>query len=81
MYNDRNSGRAVATTGGGVSIGSLSGLLFIIFLVLKLCGVIDWPWLYVCLPLIVSAACAVFAIVVVALIVLISWIVTMRDRD
>ena len=79
--NDNSSGRTVAVGSGGVSIGSLSGLLFIIFLVLKLCGVIDWPWLYVCLPLIISAACAALVIVVVALIVLISWIVTMRDRD
>jgi len=78
--NDNSSGRTVAVGSGGVSLGSLSGLLFIIFLVLKLCGVIDWPWLYVCLPLIISAACAAFVIVVIALIVLISWIVTMRDR-
>ena len=30
---------------------SLSGLTFIVFLVLKLCGVIDWSWWWVTAPL------------------------------
>lgn len=34
--------------GGGIS---LSGLTFIVFLVLKLCGVIDWSWWWVTAPL------------------------------
>ena len=35
-----------------VSLGiSLSGLTFIVFLVLKLCGVIDWSWWWVTAPL------------------------------
>ena len=29
------------------------GLLTIAFVVLKLCGVISWPWLAVCLPILV----------------------------
>lgn len=33
---------------GGIS---LSGLTFIVFLVLKLCGVIDWSWWWVTVPL------------------------------
>jgi hypothetical protein len=33
---------------GGIS---LSGLIFIVFLVLKLCGVIDWSWWWVTAPL------------------------------
>lgn len=33
---------------GGIS---LSGLTFIVFLVLKLCGVIDWSWWWVTAPL------------------------------
>ena len=42
--DNRNSGVA----GGGIS---LSGLTFIVFLVLKLCGVIDWSWWWVTVPL------------------------------
>lgn len=35
-------------TSGGMS---LCGVLFVIFLVLKLCHVIDWSWLWVLSPL------------------------------
>lgn len=35
----------------GVAGISLSGLTFIVFLVLKLCGVIDWSWWWVTAPL------------------------------
>lgn len=51
--------------GSGCSIG-LGTLLTIIFVVLKLCGVIDWDWIWVFLPFIIS-----FVIVVIMLIALI----------
>lgn len=35
---------------------SIFSLLFILFLVLKLVGVLTWSWLLVCSPLIVWAA-------------------------
>lgn len=35
-------------SGGGIGLGTL---LFIIFLVLKLCGVIAWSWWWVTAPL------------------------------
>lgn len=41
----------------------LPSVLFVIFLVLKLCEVIDWSWIYVFMPLIVEA---VITIVVIA---------------
>lgn len=41
---DNNSSAA----GGGIGIGTL---LFIVFLVLKLCNVIDWSWWWVTAPL------------------------------
>lgn len=41
MSTSRNSG-------SGVGFGTL---LFLVFLVLKLCGVIDWSWLWVTAPL------------------------------
>lgn len=44
MRNENGSGEA----GGGVGF---FGLLGIAFIVLKLTGVIDWPWLWVLAPL------------------------------
>lgn len=41
-----NSSKATATASG---IG-VCGLLGIAFVILKLCGVIDWPWIWVLAP-------------------------------
>ena len=35
----------------GFSLESLGFILFIVFMILKLVGVIDWSWFYVTLPL------------------------------
>jgi hypothetical protein len=35
----------------GCGLGSVSTTLFVVFIVLKLVGVIDWPWLWVLSPL------------------------------
>jgi hypothetical protein len=42
---NNNSNRSVS---GGIGF---SGLLTIVFIVLKLCNVIDWSWLWVLAPL------------------------------
>jgi hypothetical protein len=47
--------------------GSLSGLLTIVFVVLKLTGVISWSWWWVFSPLLISAGLAVLAVLVVVL--------------
>ena len=36
------------SSGGGISF---SGALALIFIILKLCGVIDWSWLWVLSPI------------------------------
>lgn len=36
------------TSSGGIGF---SGLLGIVFITLKLCGVINWPWLWVLAPI------------------------------
>lgn len=38
---------------GGIG---LSGVLFVVFLILKLCGVIGWSWWWVTAPLWIPAA-------------------------
>ena len=49
-------------------MGSFSVLLFIAFLVLKLCGVITWSWFWVLSPLWIEG---IVILVVLAFIVLI----------
>ena len=55
-----------------VSIGGgFSGLLTIAFIVLKLCHVIDWPWIWVLSPLWISATIVVVILIIIALVVFI----------
>ena len=54
------------TSGGGEGVGFL-GLLQIVFIVLKLCKVIKWSWLWVLSPLWGSVAFVV-VLVIIALI-------------
>ena len=61
----RNNGNTTRTVSGGVS---LDVTLFIVFLVLKLVGVIDWSWWWVTAPLwipfaVLIAICTVLFIV------------------
>lgn len=48
--------------------GSLSGLVFIVFLTLKLCGVIDWSWWWVTAPLWGWAALALIVVWITAIV-------------
>ena len=53
------------TAGGGVSF---FGLLTILFIALKLTGVIDWPWLLVLSPLLVSIAITLIVVIAVFIV-------------
>ena len=57
MKNNKNY-----STGGGLS---LAGVLTVVFVVLKLVGVINWSWWWVLAPLWISAIIVVALIVVV----------------
>lgn len=51
------------------------GLLTIAFIVLKLCGVIDWSWWFVLLPALISVALPIVVILIILLIYTITdWI-------
>lgn len=54
-----------------VDIGSLGVILTIVFLILKLCGVITWKWVFVFLPLIISVSLTILIILVVFIIAVI----------
>lgn len=47
---------------------TFSTVLFFIFLVLKLCGIINWPWILVFAPIWIPLAIAVFFITIMFLI-------------
>lgn len=45
-------------------VDSVSIPLFFIFMILKLCGVIAWSWLLVCVPLIVFGGAIILTVIV-----------------
>ena len=51
---------------------SFAGLLTIAFIVLKLCGVITWSWLWVLSPLWITITLALIIIIIFAIITAIS---------
>ena len=53
------------TVSGGIGF---SGLLTIVFIVLKLCGVINWSWIWVLAPMWVSVALCVAIFIFIVMI-------------
>lgn len=67
--------RNLNTQANGVAIGSGLGfidLLQIVFIVLKLCGVIDWHWALVLLPIIIEVG---LAVLVPPTLILVCWLI------
>lgn len=52
-------------TTGGMGLGTV---LFIVFLILKLCDVIDWSWWWVTAPLWIPAGLALIVIIICGII-------------
>ena len=65
MSNDNGNG------GTSFSIG-FTGLLTIVFIVLKLCGVINWSWLWVLSPAWISSALCLVVIVIMLIIFIVN---------
>lgn len=64
LVGKRRGGRAMNNKQASSGIG-FTGLLTIVFIVLKLCGIITWSWWWVLSPLWISAIlCAVLVIIV-----------------
>jgi len=61
-------------TSGGVGLGTV---LFLIFLVLKLCNVIDWSWWWITAPLWGSVA---LYVLVIGITFLCLWIQDLNSR-
>lgn len=60
--NDNNNKHNNA---GGLGLGTI---LTIVFVVLKLCGVIDWAWIWVLAPLWISAALTIILVILIFVI-------------
>ena len=50
MYHYNSNYDATPRVNITISLTPTLVVLQIVFLVLKLCGVIDWEWVYVCIP-------------------------------
>ena len=61
-----------------VNFGGIGTIFSIIFMVLKLTGSIDWPWIWVFAPIWIPLALAVGILVVYLIVVLILALVTTR---
>jgi len=62
----------VIVKSGGVSLGVV---LFVVFLVLKLVGTIDWSWWWVTAPLWIPAALGISIFIVIFVFVVIGLII------
>lgn len=49
---------------GGISFG---GLLTIVFIILKLCGVINWSWIWVLSPIWISIILVIIFAIIIAI--------------
>ena len=58
------------SSSGGIGLPTLLGVLFI---GLKLGGVITWPWLWVLAPFWISAAIVIIVMLAVVIIALLDW--------
>jgi len=55
---------------------NLTGILFVVFLVLKLTGVIDWSWWWITAPLWIGIASWIVILLIVLLIIFIAYIIS-----
>ena len=64
-----------------VKFPSLSTILGIVFIILKLCGVIDWAWVWVLAPFWIGAIITILTLVFVTLIAAVTAYVIKKIDD
>jgi hypothetical protein len=68
--------KKTVTTTSGISLIGLGFIVSLVFMILKLTGVIAWSWFWVAFPLLAGIAVTLALIILVLLIALIICIVT-----
>ena len=68
---DNNTKVTATASGGGIGF---TGLLAIVFIVLKLCGIISWSWLWVLSPIWISWILFLIMLVIMVIAKLPRWI-------
>ena len=69
MSSNSSSNGSSNRLSGGIGFG---GPLSIVFIILKLCGVIHWSWLWVLAPLWMPTAIVLFVLIIILIIGIIS---------
>lgn len=70
-----NENKGSSAASGGIGF---TGLLTLVFIVLKLCKVIDWSWWWVLSPLWISAGLFVAVLVIIGIVAVIGYIIQRR---
>lgn len=63
------SNKSSSTSSSGIGF---FGLLGVAFIVLKLCGVISWPWIWVLLPIWLGFAVALIVLAIIVIVAIYS---------
>lgn len=71
-YNNFDGDSTNVKLGCSLSSMGLGTILFVVFLILRLCKVIMWPWIFVFLPLIIEVGLVIIAIVLSVILAIIS---------
>lgn len=59
-----------------IPIGVISIITFLVFMILKLCEVVSWSWLIVCIPLMVLGGWIVLWFIIYLIVFIIALIIT-----
>ena len=66
------------TTRFGLSIFDISVLLTIVFVILKLCGVIAWSWWWVVSPIVFAIGLFILSVIILFIL---GWILSKGDEN
>lgn len=72
--NTRNNGETKVVRSGGSGIGSIGTILGIVFIVLKLTGVISWSWVWVLAPFWIPLALVALIVAIIIVVTIIRFI-------
>lgn len=70
-FKDGNSGNSNTNRTVSFSLFTIGLILSIVFMILKLCGVIGWAWIFVWLPVIIAVGIDVLVFVAIIIIAII----------